>query len=97
MIDNNGHVDHHVTLIGDLEEMDNVLEIADFFNYTDKVKGRDASANAVKAEYFPKRRELLQDRTILELCEFFALDYFLFDFKPPEICIQPGAPLSHHW
>lgn len=94
MIDENGHIDHHVKLVGDLHEMGAVLEIAGFHNYTDSVKGRDSSANAVKAEYFPSRRDLLQDQTILELCEFLALDYFLFDFEPPEICVQEGGPLA---
>lgn len=94
MINENGHIDHHVTLVGDLGEMRSVLEIAGFHNYTDTVKGRDSSANSVKAEYFPSRRDLLQNETLLELCEFLALDYFLFDFEPPEICIQPGGPLA---
>ena len=94
MIDENGHIDQHVSLVADLHEMRRVLEIADFHNYTDKVKGRDASSNVVKSEYFPSRRDLLQNQTILELCEFLALDYFLFDFEPPEICVQHGGPLA---
>lgn len=94
MVDANGHIDHHVTLVGDLGEMKDVLEIAGFHNYTDRVKGRDAAANAVKSEYFPPRRDLLHNQTVLELCEFLALDYFLFDFEPPEICVQEGGPLA---
>lgn len=94
MIDENGHIDHHITLVGDLREMQYVLDIAGFHNYTETIKGRDSSANAVKTEYFPARRDLLHNQTLLELCEFLALDYFLFDFEPPEVCVGPGGPLA---
>ena len=94
MINENGHIDHHVTLIGDLYEMRSVLQLANFTKYTSQGKGRDSADNAVKAEFFPARRDLLHDHTILELCNFLALDYFLFDFQPPEICVQAGGPLA---
>lgn len=94
MINANGQIDQHVTIVGDLYEMKDVLKIAGFQNYTDKIKGRDSSANKVKSEYFPARRDLLHNQTILELCEFLVLDYYLFDFEPPEICVQEGGPLA---
>jgi hypothetical protein len=87
---------HHVKLVGDLREMESVLEITGFDKYSDEVKGRDSSSNTVKSEYFPSRRDLLHDQTILDLCEFLALDYFLFDFEPPEICVRKGGPLARY-
>jgi len=43
--------------------------------------------------FFPSRRDLLSEETILELCEFYAIDYFLFDFEPPAICLREGGSL----
>jgi hypothetical protein len=95
MIDENGRLDDHVTMVGDLSEMRPVLvDIVGFQNFSEEVKGRDSSSNTIKTEKFPAQRELLHDQTLLELCEFYAIDYFLFDFDPPAVCVAPGGPLA---
>lgn len=94
MMDESGHIDDHVAIVGDLSEMKAILKTAGLTNFTDDRKGRDASSNKIKSKYFPSNRELLRDNTIIELCEFLAVDYFLFDFEPPKICVQPGGPLA---
>ena len=96
MINAEGVIDEHVTMVGDLSELRPVLEIAGFHKFIDHAKGRDASSNQIKSEKFPARRDLLKDATILELCEFYALDYHLFDFDPPAICVLPGGPLAKY-
>lgn len=96
MINEYGVIDNHVTIVGDLSELRPVLEMTGFHDFPD-VKGRDASSNQIKAEKFPARRDLLKDQTILELCEFYAIDYYLFDFEPPTICILPGGPLAKYY
>lgn len=94
MINSKGHIDPHIKIVGDLSELESVVKMAGFNDYMDEVVGRDASANNIKQTYFPSRRDLLSDQTILELCQFLALDYFLFDFDPPAICMTSGAPLA---
>ena len=97
MINRSGKIDDHVKIIGDLSELRPVLEIAGFTEFSDKVKSRDASSNKIKAENFPAKRELLKDETLLEMCRFYAIDYYLFDFDPPAVCIQPGGPLFRYY
>jgi hypothetical protein len=70
------------------------LGIAGFQMGTKHLVERDAGQNMVKSLYFPSDRNLLSRSTLLELCEFLALDYFLFDFVPPTIWVEDGAPLA---
>ncbi len=96
MIDENGQLDEHVKMVGDLSELRPVLEIAGFLGFSEEVKGRDASSNQIKTENFPARRDLLKDQTLVELCQFYAMDYYLFDFEPPAVCALPGGPLARY-
>jgi hypothetical protein len=98
MINSKGEIDNHVKMVGDLSELRPVLEIAGVQNVPLEQKGhRDASSNTVKGEKFPARRHLLQDQTLLELCKFYAMDYYLFEFEPPAVCLQsPGGPLLRY-
>lgn len=94
MMNRQGEIDDHVAIIGDLKELPSVLEIAGFDGFQEGTNDRSAAFNKIKMDLFPARRDLLQDTTVLELCEFYALDYYLFDFDPPEICVRPGGPLA---
>jgi hypothetical protein len=84
----------HVVFVGELSEMRQGLGIAGFQMGTKHLVERDAGQNMVKSLYFPSDRNLLSRSTLLELCEFLALDYFLFDFVPPTIWVEDGAPLA---
>jgi hypothetical protein len=95
MINDKGEIDDHVKMIGDLSELRPVLEIAGFDDFPD-VKSRDASSNIIKAEKFPARKDLLKHQTLLELCRFYAMDYYLFDFEPPAVCLLPDGPLARY-
>jgi hypothetical protein len=94
MLNSTGHIDEHVRFVGDLSEMRMNLQIAGLRLGQADAVGRDADENLVKKYYFPSQQQLLSDETLLELCEFYSMDYFLFDFTPPEICVQPGGPLE---
>lgn len=94
MLNSTGHIDDHVRLVGDLSEMREIMQIAGLRMGRGDLVGRDATEDLVKKYYFESKPQLLSDGTLLELCEFYAIDYFLFDFNPPAICVQPGGPLE---
>jgi hypothetical protein len=96
MMNSHGRIDSHIKMVGDLSELTTVLEIAEFTEYDGDATDRIAANNSIKSGLFPARRQDLKDETLLELCEYYALDYYLFDFDPPEICVQPGGPLARN-
>jgi hypothetical protein len=97
IVHRDGEVLDNLKVIGDLHEVAGVLELVGFpYDHSKKI-GRDASAEMIKTKYYPSRKDLISKATMLEICQFVAIDYFLFDFEPPEACrglqIQ-GGPLD---
>jgi len=92
MVDDNGEIDPRIKVVGDMHEMLKVLEVIGF-NDTNKheEKGRDASMDEMKQKYFPARKDWLSDETLIEICDFVAVDYYLFDFVSPEACLLRTA------
>jgi hypothetical protein len=89
-----GKIDPHFHVVGDLSHLrEIVVHIGKFRQWKEGIKGRDALENAVKQKHYPNRKDLLSEATLLLLCEYLQLDYYLLDFEPPEICIQEGGPL----
>lgn len=88
-----GKVRESLKLVGDLSEMGGVLQLLGV-DYNPDVHGRVAEENEIKNQYFPKRKDLISDKTMRMICEYVALDYFLFDFDPPQACAETGGPLD---
>mmetsp|Transcript_21846 Transcript_21846/g.26760 ORF Transcript_21846/g.26760 Transcript_21846/m.26760 type:complete len:222 (+) Transcript_21846:359-1024(+) len=95
MLDLNGEIDHRVKVIGDITEMAEVLEMIGFTDFDPNKKGRDATKNFVKQKYFPVHKEMLSNETLKEICEFVAVDYYLFDFKIPEVCLSSSPWMQY--
>lgn len=94
MVNREGEFHPKLAAVGDLSEFkDFSIHIGHFDKWQDGVIGRDSTTNEVKKNDYPKHRELLSDTTLLELCEFLKLDYYLLDFEPPAICTKEGGPL----
>ena len=75
-----------MSLIGDLSELKSVMQFVGV-PYNETIgDGRVGSTVPSKREYFPIRKDLLSRDTIKDICEFVAIDYFLFDFKIPKAC-----------
>jgi hypothetical protein len=86
LVTKKGTVDPKVVLVGDLREMPGLLRLTGF-DYNHSIgTGRNASATAFKAKHFPRKKHLISNETMRDICDFVSLDYFLFDFKLPEAC-----------
>jgi hypothetical protein len=76
-----------LTVIGDLSELKDVLNLVDGFDYETSTlqSGKNASQVHTEKQRIPARRRLeWMDRELLvELCEFVAMDYALFAFENP--------------
>eukprot|EP00934_Nitzschia_sp_Nitz4_P003008 Nitzschia sp. Nitz4//scaffold69_size99277//69203//70172//NITZ4_004641-RA/size99277-processed-gene-0.65-mRNA-1//1//CDS//3329556739//2998//frame0 len=84
MVDEDGNVDSHMAFVGDLSELWGNLKVAAMGAVPSGLSiGRDSSMDKTKKKYFESRRDLLSGETLIELCEFYAMDYYLFDFDPP--------------
>ncbi len=73
-------------MIGDLKELEGMLEVAGFTDYDESKRERSSSENAIKVERYPRDKTLLSDKTLQRICDFVVLDYLLFDFDPPAAC-----------
>lgn len=70
-------------IVGDMRELPELLEMVGLeFNHK---KGSAMRHGAQKMKY-PSDKSLLSNRTVDALCEYLALDYYLFDFEPPTRC-----------
>jgi hypothetical protein len=86
LLDGNGKMYSQLELIGDLREFVGVLELVGF-KYNNSLEGGRLSAeNELIQKYYPHRKDLLSNDTVRAICEFVALDYFLFDFELPGVC-----------
>jgi len=86
LLDSKGEVNKRIEFVGDLTEMVGLLELTGFQYDPSRGEGRVASKNYFKIVNYPMRKDLISDETMRKICDFVAIDYFLFDFEPPEIC-----------
>jgi hypothetical protein len=92
------NVMEQLVLVADLRELKEVLTTILKLSYNDKLEtGRNSSTVYEKQKFFPSRRlDWLSNETIRAVCEFVAIDYFLFDFDPPEPCRDFSANYTTH-
>jgi len=90
LLENDGQkyiIDPLIDLVGDLKDLPRLVEMTGFgYGRPILPKGRDSSMNLLKIEKFPRDKTLLSDETLQRICDFVILDYYFFDYKPPEIC-----------
>lgn len=86
LIANDSRVDPNILLVGDLQELPKLLQVAGVdYNHSILV-GKNSLFSTLKTTYFPKKLHLIANDTMRSICDFLSLDYFLFDFELPEPC-----------
>jgi len=75
-----------VDIVGDMYELPGLLGYVGF-TYNETIEPpNNATSSTFKSLLWPKDKSLLSNRTVDALCEFLALDYYLFDFPLPTRC-----------
>mmetsp|Transcript_23301 Transcript_23301/g.29381 ORF Transcript_23301/g.29381 Transcript_23301/m.29381 type:complete len:295 (+) Transcript_23301:84-968(+) len=77
----------NIEMVGHLSELHGMLLLAGLDYDPSEVKSvRIASTNPSKVSNFSWNKNMLSDGTLMLICEFVILDYYLFDFEPPARC-----------
>lgn len=87
-----GTVHSNLLAIGDANEWEAMMEMAGFKG---DVRETDLDAEStLRAKYFPTKLKGLSRQTILNLCDFLAIDYYLFRYDAPSSCLKKYGPLD---
>ena len=78
----------NLKLVAALEEMKDVLLMIGFPFNDEFGHVRKSATSLEKLAYYPIRIDMLSNDTLLDICDFLALDYCFLDFKPPDICMS---------
>jgi hypothetical protein len=73
VIKKEGEVPDNVKVIGDLSQVPGVLALVGFSYIHSTLVGRDASMEKIKSTYYPPRKELLRNATLVAICKFVAI------------------------
>ncbi len=77
--------DPRIKLLGDLKELNGLINAVGFTS-NDTMHSRTYASNPLKIKRYPNDKTLLSDETLLLICNYVRLDYYLFDFTPPNVC-----------
>ena len=92
LMDGLGFLHPNLAIIGELNEWKGMMELVGFQGNPDKTM-LDATP-ILRAKYFPSRMEGLSRNTIIRLCDFLAMDYYLLSYDAPLVCLQKLGPLD---
>ena len=90
-------ISSNLKIVGDISEMIGILEtilaISNDNNDNHGLRFNSTIGNAntsgqdrCKQHQFPARRDWLSNDMLREICNFVAIDYYMFDFAPPDVC-----------
>lgn len=92
LLDDVGMIDPNLVVIGDVSEWDALLELAGYPGDISKVEVDPPST--VESKYFPSEPNRLSRGTLLRLCDFLAMDYYLLSYDAPSSCLKRDGPLD---
>jgi len=78
----------NLKLVAALEEMKDVLLMVGFPFNDEFGHVRKSATSLNKLAYYRIQIDMLSNDTLLDICDFLALDYCFLDFKPPDICMS---------
>ena len=86
LFDSMGNIHSNLKLIGDFNEWVDILDSIVEFNFNYSIINNQTKKPIYTQKMFQKHPNLISNKTMLEICKFLAIDYFLFHFELPEIC-----------
>jgi hypothetical protein len=78
--------DPRLSLVGDVRELPGLLEMVGAEEDTIPEDNNSDNEDENISAYFEIKRKKLSTETLQAICRYVALDYYLFDFTPPEPC-----------
>ena len=78
-----GDVFSQMEFVGHIKELSGLLEMIGIPFNASLPRGKD---HVEIKEQFSRNITLLSNNTLRAICELVAIDYFLFDFEPPDAC-----------
>ena len=76
----------NLKLVAALEDLSAVVPMVGFPFNESYAHERSKEDNFRKSRHYRIKMDKLSNDTILEICDFVALDYCFLDFEPPAIC-----------
>lgn len=92
LLDGFGSIHPNIAMIGDITEWKAMMELSNFPGNVDKTD-LDPTPT-IQAKYFPSQIEGLSKETIINLCDFLAMDYYLLSYDAPLACLKKYGPLD---
>jgi len=92
MLNSRNEISPELQIVGDLGELPAMLDFIGFKFREDIPSGRNATADPFLTKFYPRRTDLLSNETVLKLCDFLAIDYYLLEYPLPEAC--EGMPVG---
>lgn len=87
-----GAIHSNLAFIADASEWEAVMEFVGFQGDIQKT-GLDREST-LRMKYFPTEVTRLSRSTLVKLCEFLAVDYYLFRYDAPSACLNKDGPLD---
>lgn len=92
LLDDVGQIHPNIEMIGDVSEWKAMMELAGFQKNAD-LTHLDQTPT-LQSKYFPSEVNRLSRDTIIKLCDFLAMDYYLLSYDAPTACLKKNGPLD---
>jgi hypothetical protein len=92
LMDDVGSLHPNIAMIGEVNEWKPMMELAGFRG--DAYETVLDPLPTIRAKYFPSEVNRLSKNTLVKLCDFLALDYYLLSYDAPMACLKKDGPLD---
>lgn len=95
LMDDTGALHPNLALIADVDDWATVLKFSDFPGPIDE--NRKEQLSDLQLKYFATEFYKFSKPTLLRVCEFLAIDYFLLPYEAPSTCLKRRGPLDFEY